>query len=564
MKNNLCNKEFVMCFSFCVCAFCYNVYFFYSKSSNHNKKHFVYQNTQQEKCNITFVSAYFKLDSKHDFDHYNKWLSNFFSNEMCLIFFHDGSDAIEKYSSDLLVFKKFILVDLESLALNFFNKTLDWWQQQTNLDPEIHIHKSYKLYWVWGLKTYFLNEAVSMNLFQSSVFFWIDAGCIRSDKFTNENWKHLSIPKPVLENDGIFMVNLNNFSPKQIRLNFDGVSEYDFSREDHIAGAIFGGQKNSMVKWKTAYLKTFDNYATFGRFAGKDQSVYASLCLENRGLCQFVIPDSNLYDVWFGMIPFITGTQKVDQKTKTVMISTFLSDSFNFYSMGAQKLISSIKRNLRRDLLVGVKVDYAVLQLDSKHIPGQICSDLEASGWEIVTVPSILPRDFEGTYWRFRDQFSKLNLWTFDFYDLVLYFDSDTYVLQDFSKLIQIGLHDETFLRSNIGATKDIRAGEWQSTFNMGSFMLVPNFKEAKRLVNLKNNPEVNFETPMAEQGFLNEIYGNAWYDFGFEYNANIAAYSQQREFWDKHFSNVSIIHYTMVKPWNCDEEYRNLCLLWN
>jgi hypothetical protein len=58
-------------------------------------------------------------------------------------------------------------------------------------------------------------------------------------------------------------------------------------------------------------LKTFNYYADAKRFAGKDQSVYASMCLENSDLCQFVVADPNLYNIWFGMIPFLLGIHQL-------------------------------------------------------------------------------------------------------------------------------------------------------------------------------------------------------------------------------------------------------------
>ena len=40
-------------------------------------------------------------------------------------------------------------------------------------------HRHYQLYWVWGLKTFFLNATAASDPFRSRHFFWIDAGYFR-------------------------------------------------------------------------------------------------------------------------------------------------------------------------------------------------------------------------------------------------------------------------------------------------------------------------------------------------------------------------------------------------
>ncbi len=77
--------------------------------------------------------------------------------------------------------------------------------------------------------------------------------------------------------------------------------------------------------------------------------------------------------------------------------------------------------------------------------------------------------------------------------------------------------------------------------------MIKPSATEFKRLVELKDGESIQFETAMSEQGFLNEVYKNQWGNIGFRNNANLAAYTQQRNFWDeKEAAGLNVIHYTM------------------
>lgn len=538
-----------------------------------NKKQFDLQNSLKTSCTITFISAYFKVPSKHSEQEYEYWMSNLFSNKMCMVFYYEKENLPSSNNAfNLVEFLNnpahentliHIPVDLGKVADTFFNKSEQFWDHQTKMDPELHLHKSYRLYWIWGLKSHFLQEVASSNPFQSEIFFWIDVGCIRDQKYTNKNWLTLQPPLKMKEVEGIFMVNNAPFTANHRKINKEGKLDWDFTNEYHLAGAIFGGSASSIARWTDLYKSTLQYYAEIDRFAGKDQNIFATMCLSHHNLCRFVDPDPSLNDIWFGMIPFITGELNRAPKEKLVLISTLLCNSFEDYSQGAIKLITSMRKHLDYNSMPEIYFDYAALELESNRIPEQQRLQVKEAGWEIVTVQRIAPRDEEGTFWRFRDQFSKLNLWNFESYDLVVYLDSDNYVIKDFSSLIKVGLYDESFLKIKFGATRDISAGEWLKTFNMGVFITIPSSAEARQLIQLKDDPSVQFHTTMAEQGFLNAVYENKWYDFGFEYNANLAAFSQKREFWDNIYQNISIIHYTMEKPWACGSEYQIVCSLW-
>ena len=67
----------------------------------------------------------------------------------------------------------------------------------------------------------------------------------------------------------------------------------------------------------------------------------------------------------------------------------------------------------------------------------------------------------------------------------------------------------------------------------------------------------------MSEQGFLNVAYKDLWYEIGFENNANLAVYSQKRDFWDAKIDFITVIHFTMEKPWACSDTYKEPCEFW-
>ena len=272
---------------------------------NHNSNSHTWNRT----CSITFVSAYFNVESKHSDAEYDLWISNLISNRMCLIFYYNSVVPSVFQALNPVYMESIFLVhvNLTDTALTYFGLDLNFWVNEMTKDPEINIHKSYELYWIWGLKSHFLSESSFLNPFMSNYFFWIDAGCIRSGKYTNGNWMDLIPPQHVQSLKGIFFVNLQPFTSEQTYLNSMGHSDFDFSNENHIAGAIFGGQRESIKAWVLKYLEVFRLYVKLNRFVGKDQTVYASTCIENIGFCRYVKPRADLYDVWFNMIPFIVG-----------------------------------------------------------------------------------------------------------------------------------------------------------------------------------------------------------------------------------------------------------------
>ena len=243
--------------------------------------------------------------------------------------------------------------------------------------------------------------------------------------------------------------------------------------------------------------------------------------------------------------------------TSEIAIWTFLTDDIDNYSIGAIKLLKSIKKNA-----IKTNFDAFVLELANKPIPNLIKAELERGGWKFCQVNRIAPRDEQKTFGRFRDQFTKLLLWNATEHEAHYYFDSDTFVIRNIDEFLNTHKKFDSNLHK-IGCTMDIRASVWQKTFNFGVFVLKPNHTEFKRLIELKSDQNLKFETSMSEQGFLNVVYKNLWYEIGFENNANLAVYAQKRDFWDGKENFINIIHYTMEKPWACSDTYRIPCNYW-
>jgi lipopolysaccharide biosynthesis glycosyltransferase len=147
-------------------------------------------------------------------------------------------------------------------------------------------------------------------------------------------------------------------------------------------------------------------------------------------------------------------------------------------------------------------------------------------------------------------------------YESCIYLDLDCLVIRNIDHMFNV--HKKFYPNKHkIGVSRDIVDGNWLESFNMSVFSVKPNQIEFERLLKLKNDESFKFWAHMSEQGFLNEVYRGQWYEIGFEYNVNLAVYEQKRKFWNERAKNISLIHYTLNKPWEFDKAFKEVCDLW-
>lgn len=234
---------------------------------------------------------------------------------------------------------------------------------------------------------------------------------------------------------------------------------------------------------------------------------------------------------------------------------TMLTDG-DGYALSALKLLDSVRRN------TNYSFDANILELKNKPLRPDLKEKLVQRGWRVCQVERIPARSEDTIYHRFRDQFAKFHLWRMTEYESVVYFDSDCFIIGNIDHLFQVHKKIEASKKS-IAVARDIMAGVWLKTFNMGVFVISPSRLEYNRLISIKNDASFEFNVGMAEQGFLNTLYKDTWLELDFIYNANLAAYTQQPKFWKEREKNIRVIHFTMSKPWECGSAYQNVCKFW-
>ncbi|KAJ6573448.1 glycosyltransferase family 8 protein [Mycena vulgaris] len=169
-----------------------------------------------------------------------------------------------------------------------------------------------------------------------------------------------------------------------------------------------------------------------------------------------------------------------------------------------------------------------------------------AVGWEPYPVPLISPpHGGEGIYPRFRDQYTKLNIWKLDDMGIesAVYLDADTLVRRNFDELF-----DSPF---NFAAVPDVWGGGdprgFSLSFNAGVLAYRPSstvFADMRKKMEIAEYP-----LGQAEQGFLNLYFGGTSMRLPYIYNGNLAIKTRSPGLWRRLADEMRIVHYTGVKP---------------
>ncbi len=210
------------------------------------------------------------------------------------------------------------------------------------------------------------------------------------------------------------------------------------------------------------------------------------------------------------------------------------------YIIGSQALCLSIRRHT-----VPQDVDLvAYIPADFKE-RGVYPDQLSCFDRVLVMDPVVVSQP--PSFFRFKEQYIKLRLWSQLQYERIVYMDSDFFVTQ-LDPIVQL-------LRSpalHFGAVRDFQAGEFREWWNGGFMVLTPNSTVYEELMN-QLEPFIRdkrFDTEKAEQGYLSAFFENQGYSLPTTFNFNLAILEQKPEIWKRYIDQVVAIHFTLEKPW--------------
>ena len=256
----------------------------------------------------TLISAYYGLGSfsKHSARDFQAWNSRFLKLPDNMVIFSDRITIGGLRNQRLHSRGCTVLVD-DRLPDTHLGININWYEQY-ELDPEKEYH-SKELYVIWGQKSIWLEQVSRFNPFGSTHFFWTDMGQFRDGTFLrnfkrpNERWVQNVefIPDCTMALLAIGKFSVHELSSKGTVVLSSG--------KIRLGGGNFGGDACAVEKWRHLYLEMLQKYIQAGAFAGKDQPVYSSICLQNRDACFIVFGPAvqEADDVWFAMQPVLHG-----------------------------------------------------------------------------------------------------------------------------------------------------------------------------------------------------------------------------------------------------------------
>lgn len=254
-----------------------------------------YKMNKYLKDDLTLVSAYYQIKSKHSHSDYLKWINNIVLLNKSFVFFTDKKlmPILKKLRPKELHFKT-VFYELEMKDFYSYKTFYKEFNQSFYIDIENSFH-TIDLYLVWAEKSMFVKRAILNNYFNSSCFYWIDAGYFRENisnmnKYIN-NWPSTN---KCYEDKRLLIGQVRKFSDieKKKIINFDEEAHKRLQRNINVIGGLFGGKIENILKFIELYHKAIKLFYKKKIFIGKDQNIYTYLAFSHPEIIKLVLfPD---------------------------------------------------------------------------------------------------------------------------------------------------------------------------------------------------------------------------------------------------------------------------------
>jgi hypothetical protein len=268
--------------------------------------------TQPQEPPPTVVTAFYDMPSKFPKETYINWIRNFFENVPCnLVVFLEEQNRllVEQMRSKYADRTKIIILPRANWTANT-HWPQQMWEEQLAKDTEKNIH-SPDLYKIWYEKKEFVLRAIELNPFNSDKYVWCDAGLVRSEE--TKLWMYNFPRAQRIPEDRMLLLQIDPFTEDDCVLQQDGLYG-NFQNKNRIGGGIQAATKSTWKSWAKRYDVMMQNYLTAKRFVGKDQSIMASLILEEPTSALCIKPPKGRYshpiDCWFFLALWLGATQE--------------------------------------------------------------------------------------------------------------------------------------------------------------------------------------------------------------------------------------------------------------
>ncbi|GKY94277.1 hypothetical protein MPSEU_000393500 [Mayamaea pseudoterrestris] len=245
----------------------------------------------------TVVTGYFYTASKHSTDEYTKWMTNMLSTLDPVVVFTetvlvDKVLLLRQHALNATVIIETTLQDLpiSKIRSDRFNSSQLFWQNELDVDPEKHIHKSYQLFWIWLSKSWWVNTAIQYNFFSSNFYMYTDIGCYRDGHYNGER---IVQHEDVVPEGATLWAAHQTVRQPPTRLWHEKLGADQFFYHSGSQGA---GTSAAWKNYHRVFSETIDAFIERGWFIGEDQMLLQSACQLEPMLCAYA-PGNQIDDI---------------------------------------------------------------------------------------------------------------------------------------------------------------------------------------------------------------------------------------------------------------------------
>ena len=251
---------------------------------------------------LTLVSAYYQIPSKHSHFEYLNWISNIVLLNKSFVFFTNKKfiQTLKKLRPINLHYKT-VFIELELEDFYTYKNFYEEFNKSFYIDLENKYH-TIPLYMIWAEKSMFLKKAIVNNYFNSKCFYWIDAGYFNNNK--SEMKKYLNdwpSTKKCYEDKRVLFGQVKQFSTidKQKIVDFDLIAHNNLKRNINVVGGLFGGQFENILKFIDIYYSTLKVFSKKNLFIGKDQNIYTYIAFAHPDVVNLVLfPNYRFFKIY--------------------------------------------------------------------------------------------------------------------------------------------------------------------------------------------------------------------------------------------------------------------------
>lgn len=256
---------------------------------------------------ITFVTAWYNMNSKFNIKTYQKWMSNFLNNveHFYLVIYtnKDSFHVIEPYMKNINI--KIIIKEFN----DFYCHRFDWIKNHEKnylLNEKSYLNTDWKLNMLWNEKIYFLKHVIEKKVFDTEFYGWCDIGYFRLNNDLIKKWpNHKKIS--MLDKTKIYYAKVNRDNN-----NFIALCRYASHKNDNglpvtpippnqisFAGGFFILHKSKYEWWNLCFYNTLEKYFKHNYLVKDDQIIILDCIVSNIPHFNIIQEIDNRRDPWF-------------------------------------------------------------------------------------------------------------------------------------------------------------------------------------------------------------------------------------------------------------------------